>query len=610
MRDWLALDDTTGDYYPKTFSLRAVGTHSEVWVAQDLAFPDKDCRQGAVEVTDSQIAQLVAEFDNTIYPKETGAFSVPPNRDGSNAIAAGDFAGDGDKTVTLVDNIRDENYLHFPGTVTYTAGFFSRTMSELVDRNVVTIDGYDWKHRLGAHPANDPTDDLCTSRPARPRLYEATFAHEWQHLLEYYADPKEVLWVNEGLSDYAQSLTGYVDGRTTVWDQGNDPHLVCYQGFGPVTTKYNRNSRVCGGPQNSLNLWGEGAPMEILADYGMAYQFMLYLRDRFGPGIITSLHRDGARQGLAAVQAALPTGTALYDVLHDFQTMTLVDKVVGEPGGVIRGVDARRVTASSVRSTVNLNNKSAYATPGAAPNGADYVPLPTPVRSVDFNGAKTLPPLPSGWTIADETLFAGNRSDLDSHAVRRVTVPVADPTLTLETAWGLEFGNDWAYVTVSTDGGKTYRAVAGDRTLPGLWGPGLTGASGRTVTTKYDLRAYAGREVLLGLRYVSDDAVNQGGWRIGRITLGGSVLNDGSVLTGWPSPTKIVPTPVHAWHVTLVGLGKRRAKAVPVAKFAQLEGYPKVVAIVAYDEPTEKLKQYAPYRLTVNGVLQPGGSTP
>jgi hypothetical protein len=37
--------------------------------------------------------------------------------------------------------------------------------------------------------------------------------------------------------------------------------------------------------------------------------------------------------------------------------------------------------------------------------------------------------------------------------------------------------------------------------------------------------------------------------------------------------------------------------------------YPKVVAIISYDESTETIKQYAPYALTVNGKLQPGGGT-
>jgi len=35
--------------------------------------------------------------------------------------------------------------------------------------------------------------------------------------------------------------------------------------------------------------------------------------------------------------------------------------------------------------------------------------------------------------------------------------------------------------------------------------------------------------------------------------------------------------------------------------------FQKVVAIVAYDDPTEQAAQYAPYTLTVNGVVQPGG---
>ena len=306
----------------------------------------------------------------------------------------------------------------------------------------------------------------------------------------------------------------------------------------------------------------------------------------------------------------MPTGTPLYGVLHDYQSMTLVDRIVGEPGGRMVGVPARRVTADGLRSTINLADKSAFDTPGAAPNGADYVPLPTPLKSVVFTGAKKLPPLPTGWTIAERTFFSGNAGNLDSHAVRRVTVPAGNPELRLETAFGIDRGFDFGYVTVSTDGGRTHTALAGDRTVPGPLGPGLTGASGQVVSARYNLRAYAGKKILLGLRYVTDGAANGGGWRIGRITLGDRTLSDGSSLAGWKSPSAIAPTRVRGWHVTLVGLGDHRARRVPVRKFALLRHYPTVVAVVAYDEPTERVKQYAPYRLVVNGRLQPGGSTP
>jgi len=66
---------------------------------------------------------------------------------------------------------------------------------------------------------------------------------------------------------------------------------------------------------------------------------------------------------------------------------------------------------------------------------------------------------------------------------------------------------------------------------------------------------------------------------------------------------------VHGWHVRLVGLDEqgRRARQVGVAGYRALRGYPKIVAIVGYDEPTGQVTQYAPYALTANGVVQPGG---
>jgi hypothetical protein len=295
--------------------------------------------------------------------------------------------------------------------------------------------------------------------------------------------------------------------------------------------------------------------------------------------------------------------------------MTLVDKIVGDGGGQMIGVPIDRVTAPSLRSTIALANEDDYDWPGAAPNGADYVPLPTPVTSVQFSGSTTLPPLAMGWSVAGKTLFSGNEDDLDSQAVLPVTVPAAaTATLRLETSYAIEDAYDFGYVMVSTDGGKSYTTVTGDRTTAGPLGPGLTGTSGAgtiatVIAASYDLKAYAGKKVLLGLRYVTDGAVSRGGWRIGKITLGNQVVSDGASLKGWRSPTTIVPTPVHGWHVSLVGIDGKRARLVPVDRFAQLKGYPKVVAIVACDEPTERYSQYAPYRLVVNGVLQPGGGT-
>ena len=52
-----------------------------------------------------------------MYPIESAAFSVPPPRDGNDALArealglpGGYYRGPGDRIVTLIDNVRDEDF--------------------------------------------------------------------------------------------------------------------------------------------------------------------------------------------------------------------------------------------------------------------------------------------------------------------------------------------------------------------------------------------------------------------------------------------------------------------------------------------------------------------
>lgn len=651
VRQWLGMDDLQGQIYRKDYTLRGSGNNVEVWVANDIAFPAGDCRiqiPSSTQITDAQVASFVHEFDTNMYPKETAAFSTPPDRDGTNALLGpdangngGDYTGGGNKTVTLIDNVRDDNYYEFPANPTYIAGFFSAQFNELFDRNVMTIDAFDWAHRTGANPPNEPTDDLCTSRPARPSNYEGTFAHEWQHLAHYYTDPFEGNWINEGLADFAQTLTGYVDTTTTVFDRGADSHIYCYQGFGTVQTPYNVNPRDCGGPENSLTLWGESPnPNAVLADYGNAYSFMQFLYDRYGTDIMSRLHKDGERQGLASLDAALKAKgiSKMYQVIHDYQTMTLVDKIVGDSRrGIMLGVPKSRVTTPSLRSTVNLANPAANATPGAAPNGADFVPLQKAdgqilrgrdLRSLSFAGTKTLPPLPLSWTVVpndpdrpgNPVLWSGNGNNIDAAAVTSVAVPTADPTLRFAAKYGAEFGFDYGYVTVSTDGGASYTAIPGDKTIDGPFGPALNGTTNGFEAHSYDLSAYAGKTILLGFRYVSDGGVNEGGLLVDDITVGGTAVSDGTSLAPFDSPTEIKPITVNNWNLRLIGIDEKHSIAAQFefdgkssltlnrAQLALLSLFPKVVAVVAYDEPTEQVNQYAPYTLKVNGVVQPGGT--
>lgn len=367
-----------GGYDTMRYTKRTTGAKVEVWVADDLSFPAGDCRNAdpaMLSPTDAQLAALVTEFDTNIYPKETAAFSAPRERAGIHGKIGG-LAGDGARAVLMIANLRDPNYRN--PAAQRAAGIFDEDLIPDYDRNMVFVDSYDFTHRSTVNPPDNPTGDLCTSHPAQPRTVESDIAHEWQHALQNDIDPDEHHWLDEGLSEYASFLVGYDDPRRTVDEPGNLPHLRCFQGFGPVRTPFNPNPKDCGGPQDSLTEWGDGVGDMLNADYGNVLEFLVYLHDRFGPDLVAKLHRDRARHGLASVIAAL-TEAGVADVpgvLHDYQSMVLLDRIVGDsPDGTIGGVAKDVVTAGSLRSTVNLTNDMAYIWPGAAHNGADYVAL-------------------------------------------------------------------------------------------------------------------------------------------------------------------------------------------------------------------------------------------
>ena len=112
-----------------------------------------------------------------------------------------------------------------------------------------------------------------------------------------------------------------------------------------------------------------------------------------------------------------------------------------------------------------------------------------------------------------------------------------DPTLSFLAKYGAEEGFDYGYVQVSTDGGATYTTIPGDSTVEGPLGPGLNGTTTGFEPRSYDLSAYAGQTILIAIRYVSDGGVNEGGLLVDDITVGGTLVSDGSSLDPFQSPT-------------------------------------------------------------------------
>ncbi|QIK65702.1 peptidase M6 [Nocardioides sp. HDW12B] len=682
-RSWLANDDIYGPYL-KRYVLRGMGDNVQVWVANDRAFPTDDCRNdlGLTEITKKQVSSFVDEFSTTMYPRESKVFSVPPDRNGADSSAAAlgldaDYwkvpRKQADDIVVLVDNVRDGNY-YAPATPdgqTFIAGFFWSYFNELADRNIMTIDAYDWIHRTGVNPPDNSTEadyEACAEeldQPttnfgiSRPQDYEGTFAHEYQHLLEYYEDEDEVNWVNEGVSDWAQTLTGYTDPRVNVSADGADRHMACFAGY---------LGRRFGGPENSMTLWGEQGGPEILCDYGAAYSFMEYLHSLYGNAIMTKLHRLDAN-GLRGLQRALDAVGARGDAmthLHRWAVMVAIDRPIDRDGGRLTGGNPDAFTADSLSFHVKWANPESYGDAGAPANGADYVRLRNDggdwlaadeISSLRFNGSDTALGEPVEWAVdstppatadgEDDTcatppadgsgapaLYSGCGDNLDRSIARTVSVPEGDPTLSFDSLSDIEEAWDFGIVQVSEDDGQTWTTVpTTDSTSehdpdadPAIVAqlPGLTGSSDGYRTQTADLSDWAGEDVLLAFRYMTDGAQAEAGWWVRNIDVGGTAIP--ATLDGWRTQTQIDPDPVADWTVQLVAYGaagdpvRYHRMALDPSHSGVLSGdalrqaigddATTVAAIVMQDDPREVARYQAGYQLVADGTLQPGGGIP
>jgi len=650
-------DDLHGKILIKNYTLRGVGDHAEVWVADKLDFPSGDCRNDGVRtvVSDDQVNYLIDQFDSNMYPIESNAFSVAPDSlDGTDApladllgVPADTYEGPADRVVVMVSNVRDDNYFDTDNAsgLTYIAGFYTSTFDFYLNRQVMSIDAFDWVHRTTANPPNDPVPgDNCLNADARPFLYEGVFAHEYQHLLENYVDVDEGSWTNEGLSDHAGEITGYFDPAKPITQTGFDSHVQCFLGWLNTLTPANPLPRN-GGPENSLTLWGDQTDYdaETLCDYGAAFSFMEYLHDQFGSQFMKDLHLEplNGLAGLNAVLTAHSTGLTGLQVIERWAAMVAVDKSLDD-GFSLSGGSAADFSTDTLNASINWDNDQAYSGPGVPANGSDYVRLrdaggayvgADAIDSVEFNGASKLAKLPVEWKVdksppkgSNKALYSGKGDNLDRSIVQKVDVNAAK--LKVDTAWSTEEGYDYAYVQVSTDGGESYKSVHCSDSIKAPLGPGFEGVSGggdkpEFVTETCNLKKYKGKSVLLAFRYVTDPGVQFQGFWVDDVSLGGNQISNGDSLKGWKSVTQIHPVAVENWFVRLVAIDDSGNEVligeIPLdGKFdgsladADLDAVigtsaDTVAAIVTYEDSTETVLQTAPYALTVNGVVQPGG---
>ena len=549
----------------REFTLRAFGDYAEIWVANDLSYPEGDPRPTPV-VTDAHVDYLLDEYNDNIYPKMSLYFGLTNDRDGTGGLfgeAEWEDRVDYDAYATdnpqrmmiLVFNIIDEAY-EDPDFPWYVAGYFWPEMNDVyANRNIIHIDSHDWANRVGPDVR-------------RPYLYEQVFTHEFEHAIHYDHDPDEPSWVDEGLADLAPYIVGYGHGEGHI-------------------SEYLLHHRL------PLTVWGGE-----LADYGKSYLFQLYLMENFGGhDFVTRLVNDPAN-GIEGIENQIVAGgydAAFDEIYRDWTIANYLDNT-GYTGvsGARLGYESLAIPSADTEGmSIQWSVKNWY---GASHKGnvpidrywggyksgtvewpvgmlMPYAPLyqtyagMSPQLISDFRGAASSGVRAYG---GDYQLWGGRGDLIVTSATLASPVTVgADGQLAFQTYYEIEEAWDYGFAQVSTDGGMTWTSLANDNTSfdldPDGMGtiadnlPGFTGSSGGWAEQRFDLSAYEGDEVLVRFLYMTDWAYNEAGMYVDDVTISdasGTLFEDdmesgpgGWTYDGWLHTTGLAE---NDWTLTFV----------------------------------------------------------
>lgn len=328
------------------------------------------------------------------------------------------------------------------------------------------------------------------SYPLGSEGYASTLAHEFQHMIHENEQPQSASWFNEGMSTLAEDLNGYGDSYTTLMYLGEtDLPLTDWRSVGQ--------------------------------HYGMSQLFMRYFYEQYAgekglAGLITA-NAGVYLDSFATMAAQKRSDIKSFDqIFADWAVANLInDPHVGD-GRFAYKLLPHTVGTTDLEPGTHKADISQY--------GIDYIGLPAG-SSLTFDGSSKVPlvgSLPKDgkyawWSGRFDQTMASMTRELDLTAVQKATLKFA-------THYEIELNYDYAFVSVSTDGGETWKNLeattsTSDDPQDANYGFGLTGVSGspgkdiddapgKWIEEEADLTPYAGQRVLLRFWMITDAAVN------------------------------------------------------------------------------------------------------
>ncbi|MFW9798848.1 MAG: hypothetical protein ACFFD9_00270 [Candidatus Thorarchaeota archaeon] len=588
----LPVGTTVSDWYVgavtgnPNLTLRAITEYAEVWVADELSWPEGDPRNAnpyTTWITDEMCEYLADQVSTVVWPRCTDFFGEPYDRDGTGTIfeAAGfDPAyyewletDQPQRILVKVLNIVDENYVD-PTYPYYVIGFYSQLYTQTYyKRNMIQIDAYNWWERVGPEGEQwfpDTAPDLVV--PANHQFaIDGTIAHEYQHLIhrDYHSSP--AAFMNEGCSMFAEILCDY----GISWGHINS---------------------FLATPDNSLTEWEDHGGINVLADYGQAALWTIYLSDHYDTEEekFLSYYVEQGVPGIEGINQALDYFGADEDfngVFHNWRLANLIHSDwpgdgkynyksidLGSEAAVPLGIhEIRHLPVPSTRgtdfgTTITILGYDTGVS-GLGSYGTDYIALtywqkkkPWINKLLSFDGdANAI----YGWRETDLGWYSGATSLMDTLLFASVESVPAEAELEITTYWDIEDYWDFGFIQVSTDGGSTWTSLENEYTtydyapgahpdivanLPGLTSWSMFIDEDGWITMSFDLSAYAGEDVLIGFRYMTDWASLFEGWYISEASVNGVPLEN----------FQVTPSFEADYMVSLVYYGVWRGHAFPL----------------------------------------------
>jgi hypothetical protein len=340
--------------------------------------------------------------------------------------------------------------------------------------------------------------------------YELTLAHEFQHMIEWNIARRSPLWFNEGMSTIAQDVNGFVENSSPdTYLSAPDLQLTSF----------------------SLST---GDPFKFSAHYGASQLFLRYFQEQYAGerGLAALIKADAGNNLDAFVPVAAqkhPEITSFTDVYTDWAIANVLnDPSVGD-GRYAYKLLPEKAEPSQPESSGAQTTVSQF--------GVDYYGELSGPLTFTFNGAKSVS-LTGAQPAEGSSMWWSNRGDDSVETLTREfdLSGLQQATLQFSTWYELELSFDYAFVSASTDGGKTWQALKGNTTTDQdpqghNYGNGITGISGapnqetdrgtrgQWITEQIDLAAFAGKRVLLRFWVVNDDGYNAPGMLIDNIRI-------------------------------------------------------------------------------------------